>query len=146
MFLSAVRSTSKPALSAAASKSPLLSVSHPRSLAFVTMWSGKDRAMPFGVTWSKRMSIHGRIGRGRDRRIEAASGERKHGVDLFPRDVELLNDLVYRGSGFKVVEHSGHGHAGILKHPCADQSARHAFHGGAMGPIESCHVLTLLSS
>jgi len=76
-----------------------------------------------------------------DRRVEAPGGELKHGVDLFPRDIELLNDLFYGGSGFEVLEHGGHGHAGVLEHPCAAQSAGNAFDGGALGPIESCHAL-----
>ena len=40
--------------------------------------------------------------RGGDRRVEAPGGELKHGVDLFPRNIELLNDLVYAGSSFEV--------------------------------------------
>src|SRR6266700_2801834 len=104
MFLSAVRSTSKPARSASASKSPLLKVSHPRSFAFVTLWPGRNRAMPRGVTWSKRMSIHGGVcsGDGDGDRIKAAGGKLKDRVDLFPRDIELLDDFLDGGSSFKV--------------------------------------------
>src|SRR5271157_5445852 len=143
MFLSAVRSTSKPARSASASKSPLVSVSQPRSLAFVTVWPGRNRAMPLGVTWSKRMNIHrGICSRGGDW-IKAAGGKFNYRIDLFPRDVELLYDFFYRGSGFEVFEHGGHRHPGIAKHPCAAESSRHAFNGRTLGPIESCHVLTL---
>src|ERR1035437_4199628 len=121
MFLSAVRSTSKPARSASANKSPLVSLSHPRSLAFVTVWPGRNRAMPRGVTWSKRMRIHGGVcsGDGERGRIKAAGGKFKYRINLFPRDVELLDDFLYGGSGFKVFEHGGDGHPGIAKHPCA---------------------------
>src|SRR5271165_7451733 len=143
MLLSAVRSTSKPALSASTNRSPLVSVSHPRSLAFVTVWPERNRAMPLGVTWSKRMSIHREIcGRSRDR-IKAAGGKFKYRVDLFPRDVELLDDFFYGGSGLEVFEHGGHRHPGIAKHPCTAQPPRHAFNGGTLGPVENCHVLIL---
>src|SRR5271165_219167 len=146
MLLSAVSSTSKPARSASASKLPLVSVSQPRSLAFVTVWPGRNRATPLGVTWSKRMSIHsGVCSRGGDR-IKAAGGKFKYRVDLFPRDIELLYDFFYRGSGFEVFEHGGHGHPGIAKHPCAAESSRHAFNGGTFGPVESCHILSLRRS
>src|SRR5271157_3741852 len=119
MFLSAVRSTSKPARSASVSKSPLESLSHPRSLAFVTLWPGRNRAIPLGVTWSKRMSIYrGICSRGRDR-IKAAGGKFKYHVDLFQCDVELLDNFFYGGSGLEVFEHGGHRHPGISKHPCA---------------------------
>ncbi len=146
MFLSAVRSTSKPARSASTSKSPLASVSHPRSLAFVTVWPGRNRAMPLGVTWSKRMSIHGGICSGGGDRIKAAGGKFKYRVDLFPRDVELLDDFLYGGSGFEIFEHGRHGHSGIAKYPRAAQSPRHAFNGGTLGPIESCAMFLPPSS
>src|SRR5712692_7972369 len=121
MFLSAVRETSNPARSASASKSPLESVSHPRSLALVTVWPARNRAMPRGVTWSKRMSINRGVcgGGGVPDRIKTAGGEFQYRVDLFPRDVELLDDFLYSGSSFEVFEDCGHGHAGTAKHPCA---------------------------
>src|ERR1700730_6955463 len=146
MFLSAVRSTSKPARSASASKSPLVSVSHPRSLALVTVWAGRNGAMPAGVTWSKRMSIHAGTGSWGGDRVKAAGGKFKHRADLFPRDVELLDDLLDGGSCFDLFEHGGQGSPRVPKHPCAAESPRNAFDGGALGPIQSCHVLTLLSS
>src|SRR5271165_3151230 len=143
MFLSAVRSTSKPASSASASKSPLESLSHPRSLAFVTEWPGRNRAMPLGVTWSKRMSIDGGMCSKGGGWIKAAGGKFKHRVDLFPRDVELLDDFFYCGSGFEVFEDGGHRHPGIAKHPRAAQPPWHTFNGGTLGPVENCHVLIL---
>src|SRR6266849_3156880 len=97
--------------------------------------------MPLGVTWSKRMSIHRGICSGDADRIKAAGGKFKYRVDLFPRDVELFDDFLDGGSSFEVFEHGGHRHPGIAKHPCAAQSPRHAFDGGALGPIESCHIL-----
>ncbi len=44
------------------------------------------------------MSIHGGTGRGKDWRVEASGGELKHGIDLFLREVELLDDFVYAGT------------------------------------------------
>src|SRR6266852_1360607 len=119
MFLSAVRRTSKPARSASASKSPLVSVSHPRSLAFVTVWSGRNRAMPLGVTWSKRMSIDGGICSGDAGRIKAAGCKFQYCIDLFPRDVELFDDFLDGGSRFEVFEYGGNWHPGIAEHPRA---------------------------
>src|SRR5208282_4201010 len=143
MFLSAVRSKSKPSLSAAASKSPLLSRSQPRSLAVVTLWPSRNRAMPLGVTWSKRMSIYeGALGAGRSRRFQASGGEFQHGVDLFPRDVKLLDDLIYSGSRFEVLKHCGHRHPRVTKNPCAAKSAGYALYGGALRPIETRHNLS----
>src|SRR5258708_5336247 len=83
----------------------------------------RNRAMPFGVTWSKGMSIHRAIGSADGNRVEGAGGKFKHRVDLFPRDVELLNDFLDAGSGFKVFKYGGHGHPGIAKHPCATESS-----------------------
>src|ERR1700736_4897042 len=141
MFLSPVKSTSKPARSASASKSPLVSVSHPRSFALLTVWAGRNRAMPAGVTWSKRTSIRPGTGSGVGDRVKATGGKFKHRADLLPGDVELLDDVLDGGSRFEVFEHGGHGHPCVAKHPCATESARHAFDGGALGPIQSCHLL-----
>ena len=35
-------------------------------------------------------------------RIKTAGGKFKYGIDLLPRDVELLDDFFYGGAGFKV--------------------------------------------
>src|ERR1700722_11623498 len=102
--------------------------------------------MPLGVTWSNRMRIFGRIGRSQGRRVETSSGKLEYRIDTFARYVQLLNNFVYAGAGFKVVEHGGDVHPGIAKHPRAAQSARHTFYGGAFGPIESEHFLTIASS
>jgi hypothetical protein len=62
---------------------------------------------------------------------------------LFPRYVELLDDLVYGCSGFKVLEDSGNGHSSAAKHPRAAKTIRHAFNGGTLRPVKSSHGLTL---
>ena len=113
---------------------------------FIPRKGAKTLNQTFPASRSKRMSIDARIGGGRGWRVEASGGKLNNRVDLLPRDVELLNDLVYSGSGFEVIENSGYRHTGITKYPCAAQTIRHTFHGGALGPIESCHVITLLSS
>jgi hypothetical protein len=92
------------------------------------------------------MSIHWAIGRGGDRCVQAPGGELKHGKDLFPCDVELLDDFFYVRSGFEVLEHGGHGHPGILKDPYAAQSVRNGFDGWTLGPIKIRHILALVSS
>ena len=51
--------------------------------------------------------------------IKAEGGKFKYRVDLFPRNVELLDDFLYGDSGLEVVKHGGHRHPGIAKHPCA---------------------------
>src|ERR1051325_9448357 len=98
MFLSAVITTSKPARSASRSRSPLLSVSHPRSFALITVWPGRNRATPCGVTWSNRISIHPRTASSCGWRVETEGRKPEHSVDLFARDVELLDDLVDAGA------------------------------------------------
>src|ERR1035441_5270350 len=105
MFLSAVTNTSKPARSASANKSPLVRVSHPRSLALVTVWPVRNRAMPRGVTWSKRMSIRPRGFCSRQGgRSKTASGKFQHRIDLFARHVELLDNFVYRRAGLDILK------------------------------------------
>src|SRR5271155_837410 len=119
MFLSAVRKTSKPTRSA--SKSPLESVSHPRCFALMRVCPRRNRAMPRGVPWSNRMSINGGLCSGDSGRgsIKATGGKFQHRVDLLARDIELLDDFLYGGSGFEVQEHGGYGHTGIAKYPGA---------------------------
>jgi len=76
--------------------------------------------MPRGATGSKRI----RIGKGSRAnrsggRVQAPGGEFKYGLNLLPRQVELVDDFVKGGSGFKVLEDGGHGHPGIAEHPCS---------------------------
>src|ERR1700688_2958330 len=146
MFLSAVTNSSKPAASAALSKSPLLSLSHPRSTASTITWPFSAYRKGAGVLWSNRMSIYRRCRRGlRGVSIETSRRKFKHGYNLFPVQVEPLHDLVNGGPGFEVFKHNRNRHPGILKHPCAAHLAGNALHGGTLGPIKSCHILCLLS-
>jgi len=80
------------------------------------------------------MSIHGAVGSGDGERgrIKAAGGEFKYSINLFPRDVELLDDLLYGDSSFDVFEYGGDGHPGIAKYPRAAQSPRHTLYSGAL--------------
>ena len=87
------------------------------------------RACDVGVTWLKRMSIEGGAGRRWSWSVEAAGGKLKYLVDLFARDVELLDDFVDRGAGFEVFEYGGDGHARIVKHPRTAQATGNAFDG-----------------
>src|SRR5208282_909999 len=84
------------------------------------------------------------MGRGR-RGIKTAGSEVEHGDNLFSRDVEPLHDFLYTCAGFEVLENGGDRHSRVFKYPRATALAGNAFHGGALGPIESCHVVTLLS-
>jgi hypothetical protein len=124
----------------AASRLPFDRVSQPRSLVFVTMWPVNERAIPRGVTWSKRMRMNRRtcIQR-RGRCVQTASSEFQHSLNLLPRHIELIHDFVDRGARLKVLENSGNRHPCIAKHPRAAQSSRHAFNRRALRPIQSCH-------
>src|SRR6476646_11686536 len=141
MFLSAVTITSKPASSATCNSSPFVNVSQFLSFALMTVWLGRNRAIPIGVTWSNRMSIDRRTVGCDRRRVQTPCRKLKHRVDLFPRYVELFNDVFDACSRFEVFENGGHGHPGVAKDPCAAQPARYAFHGGTFGPIESGHTI-----
>src|ERR1700682_4177698 len=73
-------------------------------------------------------------------RIKTAGSKFQHCVDLLPRDIELLDDFLNTRTGLKIFKDGSHGHPCIAKHPCSAHPPRHAFHSGALGPIESCHV------
>jgi hypothetical protein len=72
----------------------------------------------------------GRVHRWRS--VKTPRREFQHGYDLFPRNVKLVDDFLYGGSGFNVFEHGGYRHPGIAKYPCAAQPPRHAFHDGTL--------------
>ncbi len=134
---------SNAASSAAFSNAPLLSLSHPLAWAVMIVSPGSARASPFGVPWSKRMSIDRRgIDRGgrlpRCRNLEALGHKIEYPFDLLPRHVELLHHF-FDAQILKVLDHGRNGQSRITKHPGAAYSPRHAFDGGALGPIESCH-------
>src|SRR5438034_1399995 len=58
--------------------------------------------MPRGVTWSKRMSIQGSVSNdGEWSRIKAAGRKFEYRINLFARDVELLNDFLDGGACFQ---------------------------------------------
>src|SRR6266404_4199236 len=86
------------------------------------------------------MSIGGRHRAGGRRwGIKTAGSKFKHRNNLFPRHVEPLHDFLDTCTGFEVLENGGNWHTGVLKHPRAAYSSQHAFDGGALGPIKSCH-------
>jgi hypothetical protein len=87
------------------------------------------------------MSIEGGAGRGWSWSVEAAGGKLKYLVDLFARDVELLDDFVDRGAGFEVFEYGGDGHARVAKYPCTAQAAGNAFDGRTLRPIKCRHTV-----
>src|ERR1700676_3624927 len=99
--------------------------------------------MPLGVPWSKRMRISqsGCSSRNR-RRVETTGGKFEHRLNLLPRYVKLLDDFLYARTRLKIFKNRSNGHPSTAKHPRATASVRHAFDGGTLGPIESCHALT----
>lgn len=65
------------------------------------------------------MSINRRgSGKGDLDRVKAAGGKFQHRTDLFPPDVELLDNFLYGGSSLEILEYGGNRHPGIAKHPC----------------------------
>jgi hypothetical protein len=64
----------------------------------------RNLAIQVGVTWSKRISILSGVCYGSKIRVQAAQSEFEYRVDLFKRNVELLDDFVDAGCGFEVLE------------------------------------------
>src|SRR5580658_2657664 len=94
------------------------------------------------------MSIQRRRGglrRGGRCSVRAASGKFKHRDDLLTGQMKPFRNLVNGGARFQIFKDYGHGHTGILEYPCAADLARNTLHGGALGPIKSCHMPALLS-
>jgi hypothetical protein len=95
--------------------------------------TGSERAMPLGVPWSKRMRIlsGGRTGQNRGS-IEAASGEFQHSLYLLSRYMELLDNLIDIGTGFKVLKNGGNRHPGSLEYPSSATAVGNALYGGTL--------------
>src|SRR5580658_1958607 len=107
-------------------------------------------AMPLGVPWSKRMRIVQRVlidsyASTDGRRVEAAGGKFKHRLNLLPGHMKLLDDFLDARTRFEIFKYRSGGHPGSAKNPRAAAPVRNAFDGGALGPIEICHNITLLS-
>src|ERR1039457_2676131 len=132
MFLSVVSKTSKPAASAAASSSPLVSRSHPRSIASTTMWPLRASRSGAGVPLSKSMSIGHGGGRRDGRRVKAPRRKFDHGYNLFTRQMEPLHNLVDRGAHFKIVKDDGNRGPRVPEDPGTAALAGDALHGGAL--------------
>src|SRR6516162_6576497 len=83
------------------------------------------------------MSIdrHGWIAR---HSLEALCHEIKYRRDLLARHVELLHHFL-DGQIFEVLDNGRNGQAGFAKYPCTAHFSRNAFHGRALGPVESRH-------
>src|ERR1019366_6784246 len=140
MFLSVVSKSSKPSASAAAISSPFTRRSHPRSMASTTMCPFRASRSGAGVPLSKSMSIEHLKG-GRDgRRVQASRREFDHGYNLFMRQVEPLHHLGDRGSYFQIVEDDRNRRPRVPEYPRTAALAGDALYGGALRPIESCHL------
>ena len=99
---------------------------------------------PPPVRWSKRIRIDRCQRSAIDRRcIETASRKFEHGYDLLAGHVEPVHDLVYRGARLEVFKNRRNRHPRFLENPGAAALTGHAFHGGALRPIENSHALTI---
>jgi hypothetical protein len=134
IFLSVVKSTSKPASSAALSNAPLDNLSQPRGIASTTTCPRSERAMLRGVPWSKRMSLGGhrclRLNRGP--RFKALGREVQDRVDLFPGDGEFLHHFFHPQARFQIRKDRSDRHPRVLEHPRTANPARNALHGGTL--------------
>src|ERR1700733_8471014 len=126
MFLSVVRSTSKPSASAAASKSPFLSVSQPCCAAVRTSCPVRKERMGTGVAWSNRTRMWAsyrkrrgeNLGGERWRFVETAGGELNHGFHLLAVEAVVpFQDVVKIGPRFEILEDGGDRHARSFQHP-----------------------------
>src|ERR1700734_1462254 len=101
MFLSIVSKISKPAASATSSNSPVVKLSHPRSIDSRTVWLVSDLLSGAGMPLSNRMSIDRVRGGGLlwTGRVKTPRSEFEHSRYLLARDVEPVHNLVDRGSG-----------------------------------------------
>src|SRR5580698_6825930 len=73
---------------------------------------------------------------------KALAGKVQDGPYFLRRDVENLRDLVDRHTGLKIFEHRLNRHPRSTEYPRAAYLAGDALHGGALRPIETCHLVT----
>jgi hypothetical protein len=66
------------------------------------------------------------------------------GLDLFASYAEFFHKL-FNGHVLNVFKDCRNGRPGSAEHPGATALAWNAFDGGTLGPIKSCHILTLNS-
>ncbi len=85
--------------------------------------------MPRGVPWSNRIRIGTQRAACDNRIVQAASGELKHRLDLFPCYIKLLHHFFKGQTVFEVLEHGAHRHTRATKDPCTSHFAWNAFHG-----------------
>jgi hypothetical protein len=78
--------------------------------------------------------------------VKASRREFDHRDNLFMRQMEPFLNLGERGPHFQIVKYNGNRRPRVAEYPCAAASVRNAFNGGALGPIEICHIRTLFSS
>ena len=119
-------------------ESPFFNVAQPRTRASITVWPLRAGATPRHVIikQNQHSSVLGRC-------IETVGGEIEDGYDLFPRNWVLFDDFIYGYAVVKILENESNRRPRIPKRPTTAHLAGNAFHGGALGPIETCHVLTL---
>ncbi len=64
--------------------------------------------------------------------VKAAGGKFKHGLNLFPRNIVLLDNFLNARTDFQIFKNRSDGHPGIFKDPCSAASIRHTFDGGTL--------------
>src|SRR5258708_3602274 len=72
--------------------------------------------------------------------VQAAGGKFQHGLNLFSRYVELLNDFLDARTGLQILKDRRDRHTCAAKHPRAAAFAGNALHRRALRPIESWHI------
>jgi hypothetical protein len=82
--------------------------------------------------------------RGWSIRLRTARGELQNSMNLFARHAKFFDEFINRHV-FQVLEHYRNRRPGAFKYSCAASLAGNALDGGALGPIKSCHVGSLLS-
>jgi hypothetical protein len=92
------------------------------------------------------MSI-GPLGGRRDRRlVEAPRCKFDYRYNLFMGQMEPIHNLADRCAHFQIVKDDRNWRPRVPEYPRAAALAWNALNGGALGPIENCHILILPSS
>src|SRR5580698_4812743 len=73
--------------------------------------------------------------------VETLGGEVEYSFYLFARNRVLLDDLINGHAVLKVLENKFNRRPRISEGPSAAYLAGDAFHGGTLGPVDTCHVL-----
>ena len=132
MLLSGVTNSSKPAVSAALSNSPLTSLSRPVCFALVTAWPSRNGISGAGVPWSKSIRIDGGASR-----LRAGNSSTATTCSRVTSNHSIILSMGPRLRSFRTQSTQAYGYREITMRRSL---AGDAFHGGALRPIQTCHV------